>query len=187
MDNRRRRLKRPRHGHTKGGPSPTYNSWRCMMARCHDPKHRSYPDYGGAGIKVVKRWHKFVNFLKDMGERPSIGHTLGRSTPFSDYGPREVSWQTKHEQNVGLKDQSKDQVEIIDRETGEVTKITKRELADRLGIKYKSLCRRLLRGWSKEEAFEATARQARHTAGRPVVTVQLDSDEEEEAQEAAAQ
>jgi hypothetical protein len=157
-----------------------------MMKRCYDKNHRSYPDYGGVGIFVHERWHKFVNFLEDMGERPSINHTLGRSTPFSDYAPGEVEWQTKHQQNVGLKDQSGQVVEIIDRETGEVVKITLRQLADRLGIQYRSLLRRLLRGWSKEEAYAASARQTRRAARRAAVQIQPDA-EEEEAQEDAAQ
>jgi hypothetical protein len=50
--------------------TPTYNSWKKMKDRCLNPHADNYPDYGGRGIKICKRWMKFENFLADMGERP---------------------------------------------------------------------------------------------------------------------
>lgn len=87
---------------------------------------------------------KFEAFLEDMGERPSLNHTLGRTTPFSDYGPGECEWQTKPEQNKGLRDQSKDLIKI-----GDVAK-TREEWARDLGIKYKTLQRRKQRNWGND-------------------------------------
>lgn len=40
--------------------------WLAMKQRCYDPKHISYPYYGGKGIKVV--WSQFKEFEKDVGE-----------------------------------------------------------------------------------------------------------------------
>lgn len=73
------------HGHTANGKrSLVYSSWASMMSRCYTPTHTKYLDYGGRGIKVCKRWHKFENFLEDMGERVK-GFTLDRIDVNGDY------------------------------------------------------------------------------------------------------
>ena len=60
-----------KHGHSaqNGGrkPTPTYESWKAMKARCTRPTNVSWKWYGGRGIKVCERWHLFENFLADMG------------------------------------------------------------------------------------------------------------------------
>jgi hypothetical protein len=67
-----------KHGHhLSEKPSTTYVSWMGMKQRCIDPKHISYPRYGGRGIAVCTRWMDFENFLNDMGERPA-GLSLDR-------------------------------------------------------------------------------------------------------------
>lgn len=45
-----------------------FNMWRNLMARCSNPKHPSFKDYGGRGIKVCERWQSFENFLSDNWE-----------------------------------------------------------------------------------------------------------------------
>ena len=57
--------------------TPTYVSWRSMMTRCEGSNHMAYKYYGSRRIRVCKRWHKFNNFLKDMGVRPK-GKTIDR-------------------------------------------------------------------------------------------------------------
>lgn len=124
-----------------------------MLQRCTNPKHRSYDEYGGAGVLVHPRWRVFANFLEDMGERPSKSHTLGRSTPFSDYGPGECSWQNKSAQNKGLKDQSKDIVVS----KGKV--LTKSQWAEKAGIKYRSLLKRIQRAHRKGKTTDDVIRE----------------------------
>jgi hypothetical protein len=63
-----------------------------MLKRCRNPHSKAYPDYGGRGIKVCKRWHKFEHFLADMGERPSARHELDRLNGDDDYKPGNVRW-----------------------------------------------------------------------------------------------
>jgi hypothetical protein len=89
------------HGHTIGGcPSPTYISWRAMLARCNDPRADGYAAYGGQGVSVCERWLVFASFLADMGERP-IGKTLDRfPNRNGNYEPGNVRWATPHEQTT---------------------------------------------------------------------------------------
>jgi hypothetical protein len=77
--------------------TPTYSSWKSMRWRCGDKKNKYY---GGRGITVCERWNGrlgFVNFLADMGKRPS-GKTLDRINPDGNYEPTNCRWADDHEQ-----------------------------------------------------------------------------------------
>lgn len=97
-----REKERTTHGHTKtamfgGRCSPTYLTWRSMIQRCNDETTPCYSRYGGLGVKICKRWYKFINFLQDMGERPA-GKTLDRKNPFGNYTKKNCRWATRSEQ-----------------------------------------------------------------------------------------
>lgn len=80
------------HGQTN---SPTYFSYRCMLNRCFNANWHAYSRYGGRGITVCKRWlgkRGFINFIADMGERPSKKHTLERNKNNSGYSPKNCCW-----------------------------------------------------------------------------------------------
>jgi hypothetical protein len=79
-----------------------HNSWRMMCQRCLYPTAVNYARYGGAGVKICKRWFVFSNFLADMGERPS-NTTLGRFADTGDYTPDNCAWQTRAQQWVERK------------------------------------------------------------------------------------
>jgi len=55
-----------------------YPCWSNMVARCTNPKHKGWPNYGGRGITVCEQWlppasSGFVQWLKDMVDPyPSI-------------------------------------------------------------------------------------------------------------------
>lgn len=87
------------HGHTRGRKTtPTFRSWCAMLQRCLDPNAEKYPKYGGAGIKVCKRWRSFEKFLEDMGERPA-GTTLDRfPNRRGNYAPCNCRWATPKQQ-----------------------------------------------------------------------------------------
>jgi hypothetical protein len=93
-----------KHGHSKRGQaSPTYISWRAMLARCLNPKHKSYARYGGMGITVDQRWqgpNGFANFIADLGERPA-GTSLDRyPDAYGNYERGNCRWATRHEQRI---------------------------------------------------------------------------------------
>lgn len=92
------------HGHAvKTARTPTYRSWESMQTRCNNSEN---PTYGGRGIKVCERWRAgeggktgFECFLEDMGERPSLAHSIDRY-PDNDgnYEPTNARWATDKEQ-----------------------------------------------------------------------------------------
>jgi hypothetical protein len=87
------------HGHSPGHVhSPTYSSWKSMIARCTNPNVIGFELYGGRGIPVCDRWrNSFEAFLNDMGERPP-GTTINRIDPDWDYEPGDYRWVTPKEQ-----------------------------------------------------------------------------------------
>lgn len=89
------------HGHArKGDMSRTFRSWCNMHARCSYRKNKTYLiNYINRGIVVCERWNSFENFLADMGERPSLKHSIDRY-PNNDgnYEPSNCRWATQKEQ-----------------------------------------------------------------------------------------
>jgi hypothetical protein len=71
-----------------------------MHERCRDPRNASFRYYGGRGITVCERWQDFENFLADMGERPSLDHSIDRRDPAGNYEPGNCRWLTRAEQNA---------------------------------------------------------------------------------------
>ena len=94
--------------HESMNRTPEYNSWSDMRSRCRDSFNASYKHYGGRGIKVCDRWNAndgsgYLNFLADMGRKPSPRHSLDRIDPDGDYCPENCRWATMKEQNMNKK------------------------------------------------------------------------------------
>lgn len=75
-----------------------------MHQRCENPNDQDYDDYGGRGILVCDRWSGpggLVNFISDVGRRPSPSHSIDRYPNVNgNYEPGNVRWATKKEQSL---------------------------------------------------------------------------------------
>jgi len=97
-----------RHGDTHdrkhGGSSTEWVAWWSMIRRCAaKPGSRMFPHYAGRGIKVCDRWlgrDGYVNFLADMGRKPSPRHSLDRTDNDRGYEPTNCRWETRSHQNA---------------------------------------------------------------------------------------
>lgn len=150
-----------RHGHRSGGRwSPTYQTWKNIQRRCYDPKHKTYEGYGGRGVRVYFDWlgaGGFAAFLRDVGERPSRGHHLDRIDPAKGYEPGNVRWRPAAENLATSVSCCAKQVEAKGPD-GVVRELSLGAWAELLGIKYRTLSRRLQRGM-KERAFAQRGRR----------------------------
>lgn len=74
-----------------------------MRQRCQNPNHDAYYRYGGIGISVSIEWDTFDGFKRDMGERPSLDHSLDRISNTGNYEPGNCRWATRVEQGNNRK------------------------------------------------------------------------------------
>jgi len=78
--------------------TPLHNIWIVMTDRCRNPNNKDFKYYGGRGISVCERWHKFDNFLADMGCAPTPNHSIDRRDNNGNYDPANCQWSTDIEQ-----------------------------------------------------------------------------------------
>lgn len=131
--------------------TPEYIAWTAMRSRCRDPKHKSFHNYGGRGITVCSDWDEdFQAFFRDMGPRPGPGFSLDRIDNNLGYSKGNCRWATRSEQANNVR---RNRVYVF---MGEGLTIS--EAAQRFGIKYSTLKRRLDAGEAPDAAVQAPVR-----------------------------
>lgn len=89
-----------KHGHgAVGRQAPEYFGWCGMRGRCNNPSDKSYPHYGGRGIRVSERWDNFAAFLADMGPKPGPEYSIDRINNDGNYEPGNCRWATAKQQH----------------------------------------------------------------------------------------
>lgn len=124
-----------------------YNIWHHVIRRCTKPNASGYERYGAVGITVCERWRSFENFLADMGEPPSMSHTLDRYPhQKGNYEPDNCRWATMKEQNRNRRSNQ-------NITWGGVTKCAK-DWCIQYGIEQATFVARRRKGWGIEEALK---------------------------------
>lgn len=147
----------PKHWNTTHGMTgtKTHYTWLNMRARCLNPRHRQYADYGGRGITICDRWKlSFSAFLTDMGEVPD-GLQLDRF-PDNDgnYEPGNCRWATPKENCVNRRN-----THLITH-CGATKSLT--EWAEQAGLTRRGLWQRIYKmQWPMERAISEPKRGAK--------------------------
>lgn len=151
---------RKTHGETFGGkPSPEYYVWQAMLRRCHTTSHKMYPLYGGRGITVCDRWREsFLNFLEDMGRRPSPSLELDRIDNDAGYCKENCRWTTRRVQVNNRRNS------IVVEFRGERRNLI--EWSGLLGINARTLYNRWKRGMRTPELFANSVPRGRKATVR---------------------
>lgn len=127
--------------------TPTYQSWLNLKTRCLNPNREQWNDYGGRGITVCQRWlDSFEAFYADVGERPSVQHTIERKDTNGNYEPGNCVWATRQEQNRNRRDNRKITVDGV-------TKCAA-QWAEEKGINVETLVKRVQVGTSEKDLFD---------------------------------
>lgn len=82
--------------HTPYTKTPEYRAYNDAKTRCTNPNVGSWEYYGGRGIQF--RFTSFMEFLDEIGPRPSPNHSLDRINSDGHYERGNVRWATKSEQ-----------------------------------------------------------------------------------------
>lgn len=156
-----------RHGYkTAGRYAPEYAIWNNLIARCTNPNNSKYARYGGRGITVCDRWAKdFVNFLDDMGRRPSPDHSIDRIDNDGGYTLANCRWATR-------KEQCRNRASSRFIEFGGASR-TAAEWAEIIGVSQTTLHARLKSGWTIERALSQPLRGTASKDGKSPQPVQM--------------
>lgn len=124
-----------------------YGIYHAMLKRCYNANTQQYFNYGGRGIKICERWlESFENFLEDMGERPSVNHSIDRIDNDGDYTPENCRWAT-----YIVQCRNKNNNRLI-KYKGAIK--TAMEWSEITGVRYTTLIRRLNKGMVLDKVFE---------------------------------
>lgn len=138
--------------HTTNGMArtPEYHAYGHAKARCTNPNHPAWKNYGGRGIKFL--YSSFEEFFADVGPRPK-GMTLDRIVNDQGYRPRNCRWATVAEQRNNTRSN------VILAAFGRTRNRT--QWATEFKINVTTLADQIKGGWPVEKALTAPSRNRR--------------------------
>ena len=137
-----------------------YDIWHGMIRRCHDPRRKDYPKYGGKGITVCEEWRQsFEEFSKwAYAHGYKDGMTLDRVNNKHGYSPMNCRWLSSRNQSYNRK--SNHYLTVNGK-----TK-TMEEWCNLTGLSPDCVLHRLQRGWSDYDAVMTPSGGRRKNAGK---------------------
>lgn len=139
--------------------TPTHLVWQGIKRRCNT-EHAKPARYALEGVTVCERWaNSFESFLADMGERPSIKHSIDRIDIDRGYEPGNCRWATVMEQAANKRNNR--WIEF----NGERKHLA--EWARCVGLGVSTLRHRLQSGWSVAKALTTPLARTRQRQQHP--------------------
>lgn len=136
-----------RHGLAE---TAAYRVWSTILARCTSLSSKSYPDYGGRGIKLCERWHSLELFVADMGQPPK-GMEIDRINNDGNYEPGNCRWTSR------LVNANNKRNNVFIELRGQ--RLSVADAARLYRIPYQCLSKRIHRGESPEHAVRPSSRK----------------------------
>lgn len=131
------------HGKSK---TSEYCIWTEMKNRCMNHLHKQYFNYGGRGILICEEWiYCFENFYRDMGNRPSLIHSLDRIDNNKGYNKINCRWATSKQQTRN----TRANIKYI----YEGKNLILSDWAELYNVSHEFLWGRIRNGWSIEKAL----------------------------------
>jgi hypothetical protein len=125
---------------------PLYMRHYMIMRKCYDENSKYYPEAGGRGLTVARRWHNMDNFFADIEDQwglpPSYYAQLARKDPHKGWYPSNIAGWHDH-------------------------KFVARNRTDNLHITYKGRTQTLAE-WSEELGIPAGTIWSRHEKGKTI-------------------
>lgn len=137
-----------------------HRTWKAMRWRCNE-KSPDRERYFDRGITVCPRWDNFLNFLDDMGKRPTPKHTLDRLDNDLGYSPTNCRWATMKQQ---ANNTSRTNFVIAGG-----NRINLTEIHEKTGVHLETLRARVKKGWSYNKIIDTPIKAAfrgRNSDGR---------------------
>jgi len=121
--------------------------WRGMHARCYNPRELCYSNYGGRGITICERWkNNFSAFWEDMQDGYADDLEIDRIDNNGNYCPENCRWVTR-----SIQARNQRRIQLYPTPWGEIC-LT--EIAEKSGIPYTTLKRRVRDGWSIDKLLQ---------------------------------
>ena len=143
------RFEQPKQAFTKHGlrKHPLYTIWADMKQRCTNVNCSRYEDYGGRGISIYSLWKKdFKNFYNwAITNGYESGLTIDRIDNDGDYAPSNCRWVDRYVQGSNKRN---NHIITIDGESKILF-----EWCREYNISPSTVCRRIKRGWSEQDAI----------------------------------